>query len=233
MKKYLTYALCAILAISALVFAFNAGDEKNAVSEAPKTYESAKKETPEPETAPDDTATSQKEVENPIEHEKSLPEEKKERESIPADTPVNDITPKAETADELYCTLSVSCADVLNEISQYVPEKAKFLPQDGIIYAEKKVKFNEGESVFNVLLREMKKSKIHMEFVKTPAYDSAYIEGISNLYEFDLGNLSGWIYKVNGKMPDYGCSKYILSPGDKIEWIYSSEKNFGGLMGDE
>ena len=27
---------------------------------------------------------------------------------------------------------------------------------------------------------------------KTPIYNSAYIEGIHNLYEFDCGSLSGW-----------------------------------------
>ena len=81
--------------------------------------------------------------------------------------------------------------------------------------------FYEGESVFNVLLREMKRNKIHMEYVNTPIYNSAYIEGINNLYEFDCGELSGWIYKVNGKKPDYGCSRYPLSDGDRIEFVYT------------
>ena len=39
--------------------------------------------------------------------------------------------------------------------------------------------------------REMKKAKIHMEFRNTPIYNSAYIMGINNLYEFDVGELSG------------------------------------------
>lgn len=41
-----------------------------------------------------------------------------------------------------------------------------------------------------------------MESNWTPAYNSAYIEGIGNLYEFDCGNLSGWMYSVNGVWPD-------------------------------
>lgn len=43
--------------------------------------------------------------------------------------------------------------------------------------------------MFDVLLREMKKNKIHMEFSMTPIYNSNYIEGINNLYEFDAGEL--------------------------------------------
>ena len=81
--------------------------------------------------------------------------------------------------------------------------------------------FYEGESVFNVLLRTCKQQGIHMEFVNTPIYNSAYIEGIHNLYEFDCGQLSGWIYKVNGWSPNYGCSRYALKDGDVIEWQYT------------
>ena len=71
------------------------------------------------------------------------------------------------------------------------------------------------------LQREMKNSKIHMEFENTPMYNSAYIEGIGNLYEFDCGELSGWMYKVNDWFPNYGCSRYQLKQGDKVEWVYT------------
>lgn len=81
-----------------------------------------------------------------------------------------------------------------------------------------------------VLKRETRASKIHMEFVFTPMYNSAYIEGIHNLYEFDCGNLSGWMYKVNGWFPNYGCSRYMLKNGDVIEWVYTCDlgRDVGG-----
>ena len=110
------------------------------------------------------------------------------------------------------------------------PEKTELISPDGVIYPEKTVTFYEGESVFNLLLREMKKEKIHLEFSNAPLYSSAYIEGINNIYEFDCGELSGWMYRVNGKFPNYGCSKYILKEGDKVEWIYTCDlgKDIGG-----
>ena len=52
-------------------------------------------------------------------------------------------------------------------------------------------------------------------------YDSYYIEGINNLYEFDCGSESGWMYKVNGWFPNYGCSAYPLKDGDVIVWCYT------------
>ena len=69
-----------------------------------------------------------------------------------------------------------------------------------------------------------------MEFSETPLYGSTYIEGIGNLYEFDCGALSGWMYRVNGTFPNYGCSSYILSDGDVVEWVYTCDlgKDVGG-----
>lgn len=130
----------------------------------------------------------------------------------------------------LTCTLSVDCHTILDNIDWLDSEKLELVPKDGVIFAEKTVTFYEGESVFNLLLREMKKNKIHMEFRNTPIYNSAYIEGINNIYEFDCGELSGWMYKVNGWFPNYGCSRYGLKQGDKVEWIYTC--SLGSDIGD-
>ncbi|MEG1661606.1 MAG: DUF4430 domain-containing protein, partial [Clostridiales bacterium] len=90
--------------------------------------------------------------------------------------------------------------------------------------------FYQGESVFNVLQRVCKQKAIHMEFVNTPIYNSAYIEGINNLYEFDVGELSGWMYQVNGWFPNYGCSRYPLQAGDVVTWLYTCDlgRDIGG-----
>ncbi len=124
---------------------------------------------------------------------------------------------------ELTCTLSVRCDIILENIAWLDKEKVYLVPKDGVIFAEKTVTFYEGESVFNLLLREMKRNKIHMEFENVPIYNSAYIEGIANLYEFDCGELSGWMYKVNGWFPNYGCSRYQLKAGDKVEFVYTCD----------
>lgn len=124
---------------------------------------------------------------------------------------------------ELSCTLSVRCDTILKNIAWLDEEKLELVPKDGVIYAEQAVTFYEGESVFNLLVREMKRNKIHLEFENTPIYNSAYIEGIGNLYELDCGELSGWMYKVNGWFPNYGCSRYRLKAGDKVEWVYTCD----------
>mgnify|MGYP001107279818 FL=1 len=125
--------------------------------------------------------------------------------------------------EEWTCTLSVSCATILDNMALCDPEKRELVPEDGWILEPMTVTFYAGESVFNVLQRTCKQQKIHMEFENTPIYNSAYIEGINNLYEFDVGNTSGWMYRVNGWFPNYGCSRYQLQNGDVIEWVYTCD----------
>lgn len=142
--------------------------------------------------------------------------------AVPPMEDAAEVLPETETQD-LTCTLSVRCDTVLANLDLLAVGKEEILPSDGVILAETTVAFTEGESVFQLLEREMKAHQIPMEFVNPPLYQSAYIEGIANLYEFDCGELSGWMYRVNGWFPNYGCSRYRLKDGDKVEWVYTCD----------
>ena len=121
------------------------------------------------------------------------------------------------------CTFSIECSTILNNLSDLDPDKRELVPSNGVILAPTKVTFYEGESVFDVLQRVCKEKGIHLESSWTPIYNSAYIEGIHNLYEFDCGELSGWMYRVNGWYPNYGCSRYQLVDGEVVEWRYTCD----------
>ena len=121
------------------------------------------------------------------------------------------------------CTFSIECSTILNNLDQLDPDKLEMVPSGGVILSKTTVTFYEGESVFDVLQRLCKEKGIHMESSWTPIYNSAYIEGIHNLYEFDCGELSGWMYRVNGWYPNYGCSRYQLKQGDVVEWRYTCD----------
>ena len=131
---------------------------------------------------------------------------------------------ESAVTDTAYtCTLSISCATILDNMDWLDPEKAELVPEDGWILKPTVVTFYQGESVFNVLQRTCKQQKILMEFENTPMYNSAYIEGIHNLYELDCGERSGWMYKVNDWFPNYGCSRYQLQDGDTVCWVYTCD----------
>lgn len=128
---------------------------------------------------------------------------------------------EAETAGS--CAVSISCATILNNPDQLNAAKADFVPADGVILPETEVSFTQGETVFDLLQRVCRDNGISMESSWSPLYKSAYIEGIAQLYEFDCGELSGWMYSVNGEFPNYGCSKYTLKDGDVICWVYTCD----------
>ena len=133
------------------------------------------------------------------------------------------VEPQQQTTEDnrIYCTFSISCATILDNKDKMSSDIADIVPTDGWILKPQKVEITEGESVFEVLTRVCKDKKIHMEYSWTPIYNSAYIEGIANIYEFDCGDLSGWMYKVNDWYPNYGCSRYVIKSGDTIEWNYT------------
>ncbi len=136
----------------------------------------------------------------------------------------------ADDDKKLTCRLSVRCDTILDNLDFIAEEKLAVIPHDGVVFEEQTVEFNEGESAFQVLRREMKRHKIHFEFENVPLYNSSYIEGINNIYEFDCGELSGWMYKVNGWFPNYGCSQYVLKHGDLLEFVYTCDlgRDVGG-----
>ena len=146
---------------------------------------------------------------------------------LPADDTPKATEPEISEKAENTCTLTVRCDAAVGKVNS---DKEGIVPSDGLIFPETKAEIKDGDSVFDILLREMQSHKIHMEFSKTPAYDNIYIEGIGNLYEFDCGELSGWMYRVNGEFPKYGCSEFKVSPGDKIEFLYTCNlgRDIGG-----
>lgn len=128
------------------------------------------------------------------------------------------------------CTIEIRCDTILNNMADLTPGKEGNVPANGTILATSTVAFNEGDTVFEVLVAACRAAEIQMEYTFSALYGSNYIEGINNLYEFDCGEESGWMYKVNGWFPNYGCSKYELSDGDVIVWCYTC-KGLGADVG--
>lgn len=130
--------------------------------------------------------------------------------------------PAKTQPEQPTCTLTIRCDTLVGKPEDLDEAKAELVPASGLLYSAT-VSFTAGESVFDVLQRAMKEAGIPMEFTSVPVYGSAYIEGIANLYEFDCGALSGWVYSVNGVFPNYGSSKYTLQDGDEVLWQYTCD----------
>lgn len=127
------------------------------------------------------------------------------------------------------CTISIECSTILSNWDSLKESKAPYVPGDGWILNSQTVEFTPGETVYDILVRVCGQYGIHMESAYTPAYGSYYVEGINQIYEFDCGSNSGWMFRVNGWYPNYGCSSYQVEDGDRIEWKYTC--NLGSDIG--
>jgi hypothetical protein len=92
----------------------------------------------------------------------------------------------------------------------------------GVILDAYVLPLNEGDTVLELTKRATRAEKIPMEYRGRGAL--AYVEGIDNLYEFDHGPESGWLYYVNGERPKQGAGVYKPASGDRIEWVFVLEK---------
>lgn len=236
-KRHFSRLPAAFLAAALLIFCLgacgqNAQADPTAPIVTPRPEAPETPETPETPEAPE-TPTSPAEEPPPASPEPdapsggspAVPEEpavSPPEPAAPEETPETPETPEAPAA--LTCTVRISCASILEHKELLDPEKAELVPEDGVLLPETAVEFTAGETVFDVLLRVTKEHKLHLEYTQSPLYKTVYIEGIGNLYEFDCGALSGWMYSVNGSFPNYGCSLFALQDGDAVCWLYTCDQ---------
>lgn len=139
---------------------------------------------------------------------------------------------KADKAEKITVSIQIRCDNLSKDMSKLTDEaKAPYVPSNGVILGKTEYKCEKGTTVYDVLYAVCRNNNIHIESSYTPVYGSYYIEGINHLYEFDGGSESGWMYRVNGRYPDYGCSSYKLKDGDSIVWAYTC--NLGKDLGHE
>ena len=129
--------------------------------------------------------------------------------------------------DENICYVTITCKTAIAS-GKLSDAMLKILPEDGIILESLEIEYEEGATVFEVFSKAVKESKIHMEYSGTAKVP--YVEGVANLYEFDCGPLSGWMYRVNGWFPSFSMGQYKVERGDSIELIYTCD--LGEDVGD-
>lgn len=196
---------------------YKKGTEKLKEQEAVASEEAEAGEEPESGKKPTDSnkkPTNKKDEseEKSDEQEKTPEEEKKpQQEESPEEA-----APKGDTV-----TLTIRCDTAVNNGMHLESKWAGIVPASGCILDVTEFEIEEGDTVFDVLCQARDKYKLHMEYEGVAS--SIYVQGINNLYEFDGGRWSGWMYCVNDWYPNYGCGVYYLQAGDVIEWNYTCD----------
>ncbi|WHY88358.1 DUF4430 domain-containing protein [Neobacillus novalis] len=125
--------------------------------------------------------------------------------AAPSTPPPTD-PPKETPKPELAVTISIAG-----------PESG---PKDKrTILGATKVNFKDGATIFDIISQTAKKQGIVVDSRGSGA--TAYIEGIDNIYEFDYGVKSGWIFKQNGVSLTKSIGIVKVKDGDRIECFYT------------
>ncbi len=111
-------------------------------------------------------------------------------------------------------TISIRCDTIKDKNNDTIPE-------NGVILEKTEFQIDADDTVYDVLSQVCREKDIHFEVTGTK--ETRYVEGIGNVYEKDYGDLSGWMYFVNGESPSMGCGNYKLSDKDEIEWRYTCD----------
>lgn len=142
-------------------------------------------------------------------------------------------TPKTTTKDKAKTTTTAPknntikvtiSIDTLNLIkapgkNKVAANKKSLVPKNGYLLGDISLEVNKNATVYNALVKATKTYGIQMEY--SGSGSNIYIQGIGNIYEFDAGAESGWMYSVNGTFPNYGVGNYQLKNGDKVRFRYT------------
>ena len=128
-----------------------------------------------------------------------------------------------------------------NTKSNAIPEQAKrvygaYNKEDGTGFAY--------PTVLHALIKMLQDNGVDLETKEQFTYDGntytvpknldvqanlrgkVYLAMAGGLREFDGGDMSGWMYRVNGNLPNLGISEYALSDGDQISIFYVTSWQF-------
>lgn len=184
---------------------------------APEGNKGGKADQSTPTTPEKDTSNTAAPASNGKKDDSKKNDQKTEDNNTPAPTPEQKPDSKKNTV-----TITIRCDTAVNNGMHLESKWAGIVPVSGVILPVTTVEFDDGDKVFDVLSYVCDKYKIHMSY-RGGTGSGCYVEGINNLYEFDGGRWSGWMYCVNDWYPNYSCGTYKVKAGDVIEWNYTCD----------
>ncbi|MGN0687310.1 MAG: DUF4430 domain-containing protein [Oscillospiraceae bacterium] len=131
------------------------------------------------------------------------------------------------TPDEYYAenavsggvtvTVAVECGSVFDNRDKAADGIS--LPESAELIERCEVTLSPGATAFDALAEAARLNKLTLDYINS--WSGVYVRGIGGLYEFDFGSESGWMYEVNGQVPDRSLSGYELTEGDSVTLFYT------------
>lgn len=132
------------------------------------------------------------------------------------------------TADSETVFLTIDCSSILNHREDLDPalDSEKYVPSDGMILPKTEYVLRKGDTAYQIFDRAVRHNRIAVEQdTFTESAEDVYVKSINQIGEGSCGAMSGWMFKVNGVIPEVGCGRLEIKDGDEIVFFYVCDYN--------
>lgn len=128
----------------------------------------------------------------------------------------------ARQAVTVNCTISIDCSSVSGNgaLTAAGNPQLEGYAANPYILAPTSITVTDTNGDGRVGVDEAIKQACDARGIQYEFKGSSYLRGMNYLYEFNAGPNSGWMYKVNGRIPNKGCNTYYLEGSENVEWYY-------------
>lgn len=124
-----------------------------------------------------------------------------------------------QTKSSVTCSVAIECKSVLSNMDKLKDGHSSYVPADGVMLSSYRVTLDNGATAYDAVKQACSENSITINS-KSSSY-GVYIMGFNNIDEKDCGGASGWLFYVNGSMPNKSCGKYIVQDGDSITFSFT------------
>ncbi len=173
------------------------------------------------------TEKKQNKVKKQNDNSRNNGKDKPEKTSVPYKKEQTPTKEPEENKEYVKCNITIDCSILLSNMDKLEKNVRKYVPKGGRLLDNIEIKVKKGASVYDVLVAACKEKNIAYDATYSAIYNSSYVKGIGYLYEKMAGDMSGWLYLVDGKTPNVGASAYRINGGEQIEWMYTCSGRAG------
>ena len=126
------------------------------------------------------------------------------------------------TPVSITCTIAIDCSSISGNGALTAAGNPQLEPYavNPYILAPTVITVSDSNGDGRVGVDEAIKQACNTYGIQYEFKGSNYLKGMNYLYEFNAGPNSGWMYKVNGRIPNKGCNTYYLGGSEDILWYY-------------
>lgn len=126
--------------------------------------------------------------------------------------------PAEKDEDSISCTFTIN-ASVAAKNEELNKDVAALLKDDGMLANAKSITVKKGTNAGDAFKAFCKENNIVLN--SEDGEYGLFVKGIGGLDGGACGELSYWLFKVNGEFSDVGADSVTVNEGDAFEWVFT------------